>query len=400
MATRSGEVPGGGRCPPAAGAVQSRLADEVLRKLRLATEAEEKDDRDIICAEVFADVTGELNSAARDSTGALYRRWYEVLAPHFCRSWAASEALLGACRQLWGQPFTAPTYALLLHQWLLVHEEAGGADQRLKHLNVLFSGARQLFVGDAETGRTAFQPLYSFMAENVVLSADQRRLDALPPPGRDSIMALVAAFLPYYCNREEFLASLGVFPSPHHTLEASGGVHVAGEGADFAVDRITDTLSKEVRTEAGLLRYLHMLMALRGRPHLALLSTATRVRLQGEMYLLTQPGGPRYAARRVNKLAFEALDALFPAGRRTRRLINFAFRFLHPQEWPWFWYDACSRSTAAVVRWLLAAWAAVLAACIHLWQPLSRVQLLQGTRFRWPHRRSMWQRPSRRPPDQ
>ena len=30
---------------------------------------------------------------------------------------------------------------------------------------------------------------------------------------------------------------LGEFPSPHHTLEAGG--HLAGEGADFAVDRIT-----------------------------------------------------------------------------------------------------------------------------------------------------------------
>ena len=75
-----------------------------------------------------------------ESTGALYRRWYEVLAPHFCKSWEASERLLALCRQLWGQPFTAPTYALLLYQWLLVHREAGGADQRLKHLNVLFSG--------------------------------------------------------------------------------------------------------------------------------------------------------------------------------------------------------------------------------------------------------------------
>lgn len=39
-----------------------------------------------------------------------------------------------------GQPFTAPTYALLLHQWLLVHSDAGGVEQRLKHLNVMFSG--------------------------------------------------------------------------------------------------------------------------------------------------------------------------------------------------------------------------------------------------------------------
>ena len=97
----------------------------------------------------------------------MYARWYEVLAPYFCRAGAASEALLAACRQLWGQPFTAPTYALLLHQWLLVHPAAGGADQRLKHLNVLVSGARQLFVGDVETGGAAFLPLYAFIAEQV-----------------------------------------------------------------------------------------------------------------------------------------------------------------------------------------------------------------------------------------
>ena len=48
-----------------AAAVQERLAKEVLRKLRLATEAEEKEDRDIVCSEVFADITGELNAAAR-----------------------------------------------------------------------------------------------------------------------------------------------------------------------------------------------------------------------------------------------------------------------------------------------------------------------------------------------
>lgn len=39
-------------------------------------------------------------------------------------------------------------------------------------------------------------------------------------------------------------------------------------------------MSKEIRAEQALLRYLRMLLALRGRPHLALLRTATRVRLQ------------------------------------------------------------------------------------------------------------------------
>lgn len=56
--------------------------------------------------------------------------------------------------------------------------------------------------------------------------------------------------------------------------------------------RCADVLSKEIRTEPGLLRYLHMLLALRGRPHLALLSTATRVRLQVRALPAGQLGGP------------------------------------------------------------------------------------------------------------
>lgn len=46
------------------------------------------------------------------------------------------------CRRLWGQPHVAPIYAMLLHQWLLLHKDAGGAEQRLKHLKVMVSGAR------------------------------------------------------------------------------------------------------------------------------------------------------------------------------------------------------------------------------------------------------------------
>ena len=45
-------------------AVQERLAREVLRKLQLASDAEHKEDRDIVCSEVFADITGELDRAA------------------------------------------------------------------------------------------------------------------------------------------------------------------------------------------------------------------------------------------------------------------------------------------------------------------------------------------------
>ena len=52
----------------------------------------------------------------------------------------AADDLLHICRRLWGQPYVAPVYALLLHQWLLSHPMAGGTEQRQKHVNVLISG--------------------------------------------------------------------------------------------------------------------------------------------------------------------------------------------------------------------------------------------------------------------
>jgi hypothetical protein len=43
-------------------------------------------------------------------------------------------------------------------------------------------------------------------------------------------------------------------------------------------------------------------------------------------------GGPYYAPRSVRSAALEVLDALFPMGRRSRRLVRLVFRVLHPAE--------------------------------------------------------------------
>lgn len=91
---------------------------------------------------------------------------------------------------------------------------------------------------------------------------------------------------------------------------------------------------------------------------------------QGEIYSLTQSGGPRYAPRSVNKLAFAALDTLFPAGRRTRRLINLGFKFLHPQDWPWFAWDMVLLAVKVASVWLLTIWVAARAAARQLRWPL------------------------------
>jgi hypothetical protein len=80
------------------------------------------------------------------------------------------------------------------------------------------------------------------------------------------------------------------FPSPSHTLTEGG--HTPGEGADFLLGEVAETVTR-VRTEQGLLTYLSCLKALGGAPHLKSLKAITRLRLQSELYSLTSPGAHR-----------------------------------------------------------------------------------------------------------
>ena len=56
------------------------------------------------------------------------------------QKWDNADALLYTFRQLWGLSIISPVYTLLLHQWLLLNKDAGGADQRQKHVSVVISG--------------------------------------------------------------------------------------------------------------------------------------------------------------------------------------------------------------------------------------------------------------------
>ncbi|KAK9809976.1 hypothetical protein WJX72_002897 [[Myrmecia] bisecta] len=293
-------------------AIQEKLAREVLRKLRLATAADEKEGRQIICQEVFTDITGTLDEGAQEKLATDRKcRFYEVLAPFFKEKGDSAEALLYVSRQLWGQPYMAPIFALLLHQWLFRAPDAGGTEQRQKHINVLASGARQLFWGDAHASLYNFQPLFNFLADAVVLSPDRRRLDSLPRPSRSALLAVVASFLPYYSLAEDLGHMLEVFPSPDHTLDEGG--HVGGESADYVIVHFTETL-RLLKPEQSLLAFLSALVGLKGCPYLSATRSITRLRLQAELYSLTTVGGPRYPPKSVNVAAFRALDALFPSG--------------------------------------------------------------------------------------
>lgn len=144
-------------------------------------------------------------------------------------------------------------------------------------------------------------------------------------------------------------SALENMPVPGHTVTAGG--HDPGEGADFVLTEVTETLQK-TRAHASLLKYLSALLSLKDSPYLATTRTVTRLRLQAELYSLTSSGGPRYLPRAVNQAAFDALDALFPYGGRSRRWISMTFRFLHPTEWVYSILDAYRSGVGAVKAWL------------------------------------------------
>ena len=129
------------------------------------------------------------------------------------------------------------------------------------------------------------------------------------------------------------------------------GSHVPGQGTDFVLTEVTDTL-RNMKSQNSLLKYLSVLLTLKRSPYLATARKVTRLRLQGELYNLTSSGFPRYLPRSVNQAAFNALDCLFPYGRRSRRLINVAFKFLHPTEWGWAVIDAYKSGIDVLKAWL------------------------------------------------
>ena len=64
--------------------------------------------------------------------------------------------------------------------------------------SVCDAGARQLFWSDVHSGLTNFQAMYVFIADEVALSSDRRQLDSLPMQSRAKLLAVTAAFVPYY----------------------------------------------------------------------------------------------------------------------------------------------------------------------------------------------------------
>lgn len=188
---------------------------------------------------------------------------------------------------------------------------------------------------------------------------------------RSLLLGLATCGVTWPMHVQGLCQALESMPVPDATVQNGG--HVPGEGADFVLTEVTDTLQK-MKAEGSILKYLSALLELKYSPYLAATRKITRLRLQAELYSLTSSGSPRYLPRSVHQAAFKALDSLFPYGRRSRRIINVAFRFLHPSEWGWAVVDAYRSAVDAIKAWLCFWYNSTIRA-------LSRLSL-----FRWRYR--------------
>lgn len=358
--------------------IEHQLHQELLRKLGLALKVDTIEDRNIICAEVFNDITGDIDYQAQDALNAGSASiFFEVLSRFYEQKWDAAEALLFICRQLWGQPYIVPVYALLLHRWLLLGNRAAGSQERDKYVNVLIAGAKQLFDLDVSKATARFQAMYDSLL-SVISEADSpnratKSAPRLASSSRDTLIRLVAAYTPYYADPPKVKACLFGLPALSTQRADASTLH------DYIVTETTAMLHG-IPSVGGLLRYLAGLDPLLrcSTDWRATVGTVPLLRLQGTLYSLTVPGGPRYYPIEVRRKGVQALNHAFPTGSQSRGMVRLLFRLMHPSDWPMLIY-LWLQSNAVWVRDKL------IALCVTLW---SLMAMLAARCMFWRHSRS------------
>lgn len=305
------------------------LSAKIIQTLKFATES--KRESESVCAKLLDDIIGTVDVKTREALETVHPCcFFEVLAEYYSSNSQDAESLLKSCRRLKSQNFVVLIYSLLLHKWILTHPSAGGEVERPKYLTLLLTGSQQLFWVDLVSSTCHFGKMFeSFYTSILALEAKD-----MPGPIYCSYLGLLATFMPYYLPLGELSNAVLTFPYKRTEID--------GFSPDDFFTQITETLKKFDGKDPGLVDYLRALSELRQCPILSELKLVTDLRLQGQLYSLTAAGGPRYASDGARGAAFAALDALCPAGSRTRKLTSRIFRILHPLDWP--------RTTIAIVK--------------------------------------------------
>lgn len=311
--------------------VQQRLLRSVHERVKQISAIEQEERKQVALARLYEDVAGEVAPTVKaelHKEGKIHSvserlHFYEVLSYALEHERALARSLVQTFVSLWGNLHAAASYALLLHRYVLTLPANVGieGEQALDGLhrlcNVTASSCTRLFSHDMIHMCERFKPLHSGVAR---MASSAQLVEALPDNARKELFACILQFLPYY--------------------ESSGGVNqqlarlrLLHVPSDEVLDQLTLQLNN-IRAEEPLAFFLRRLKSLEGTFVLDSARLPSVLLFQRAIYSLTTPGGPVYPPRSVRHAAIEALDTLFPRGRRFRRGVNLYFRLWRPKYVP------------------------------------------------------------------
>ncbi|KAL9687782.1 hypothetical protein QQ045_032189 [Rhodiola kirilowii] len=347
------------------------LSQEIEKKLQRAF-ASPSQRRDLL-QELFADIALEIDDRARDiiliggedaisSEGSSTQKrlcFYDLLADHYVEVPENGKPILHLLVQLWSQSFASHIFSLLFHKWLF-EVQVENSEVLLRYSSALVQGATNVFWIDIQSNTRQFQSLFLYLLDDVVLMPE--RLNKIPLQAQRDLYLLLSRFIMFYnsgtfsyflaiCSTssttsdqllfnlavdklESFLEHCPVFPNSI----------LVGGPSDIFVIEVSDQLQK-LKVEPVLLHYLSHIKALRGME----LRMTTSTRLKTCLYSFTSPGGPMYPTRAVRHAAWDALDYLFPVGKKLRHLISLFFRLLYP----WYWPSSCWNFVISCIKAIL-----------------------------------------------
>ena len=120
----------------------------------------------------------------------------------------------------------------------------------------------------------------------------------------------------------------GVFGEPARTFSPVSPAALRLKAA--ALVKCVLTMVRGIRHEASLVHCITAMRVFAEPSFQALLCPEAQARLRSGLQAFTSPGGPLFPTRAVRSMARRVLDAVFPQGVTTRRLVSLAFRMLSP----------------------------------------------------------------------
>ncbi|WZN66076.1 tRNA (adenine(37)-N6)-methyltransferase [Chloropicon roscoffensis] len=312
-----------------------KMVTEVVRRLRMAAEVEDFNDRDTIFSHLLADLAGEVSTAAAaaanfkagggpTSEGKGILLYYEAIAGELLLNDGVEEELqrelFSTFERLWASPKATLCFALVTYKLLFLSERDLGKRMD-KYTRVLVRGMKHLFWSDLHTDSKRFLSLFAFLSDEVVLS--DAGIDKLGSNCQLECARVVAGFSLYYFGPEKVAQIVSSFPA---SANLGFGVSTI---LDFFLKEIAGVIRK-IKCEAVTVAYLSSLYRLHELIPFKGLSISTTARVQEVLFTLSQPGGPYYAPKAVRVASREAFSRIYPHGKRLRALFKVLTSILHP----------------------------------------------------------------------